>query len=200
VRKALIAFALLGLMASAAFAQGTYRVDYYSNVAGGGAKDAENEIRIVNVGSAGSPLTSPVGDVCASIYVFDDSQEMIACCGCRLSPNQFASASVGPKATGKPGTSVSGVVKIVSTAAPFLTGGSNSCSPADAITGADAEAVRVFATRAQVTGGLLFVTESETLPSPLSAEEAQFLPTACSLVRATGRARHACSCSTPGNG
>ena len=200
MRKRLFIIALLGLMASAAFAQGTYHVDYYFDVAGGGSKAAEGVIRVVNVGAAGSPLTTPLGDVCASVYVFDDSQEMIACCACRLSPNQFAAATVGPKATGKPGTSVSGTVKIVSTTAPFLGGGTNSCSPADAISGADAEAVRVFATRVQVTGGLLFVTETETLSSPLSAAEAEFLPSACSLLRATGRAKHACSCSTPGNG
>src|SRR5574337_806464 len=102
-------------------------VDYFSNNPGPGGA-ADQQIRLVNFGAAGTPLTSPTGDVCANIYVFDANQEMVACCSCRITPNGVISLSVANGLTNNPVTSVvpvNGDVKIVSTAAA----GSTPCDP-----------------------------------------------------------------------
>ncbi len=80
MKKLLTLMALLIMAAIPALAQGPingpYLVDYFSNNVGA----ADQTVRLVNFAAAGTPLTSPVGDVCANIYVFDANQEMIACC------------------------------------------------------------------------------------------------------------------------
>ena len=84
-------------------------------------------IRIINTGTLGTPLTSPVGDICANIYVFDNNQEMIACCAEQITPNELDSAAVGTQLTANPLTSVvpaAGVFKIITTA-PVPAGGCN---------------------------------------------------------------------------
>lgn len=194
--KARVVFGLL-LMLSAipALAQGTYFVDYYANNSGPVTGAPDQTIRIINVGTAGTPLTSPVGDVCASFYVFDNAQEMLACCSCRLTPNELASASVGFNLTSNPITTVvptAGVIKIVAQTA------AGTCSETSPITGADATTVAVFGTHLQSTAGATFVTESEKLASPLGAAEAGFLSTACSFAHYLGSGRGTCSCSAPG--
>ena len=199
MRRAVMMVAAVVLVASAAFAQGSYYVGYYSNVAGKDTKTLENVIWIVNVGVGGDPLSSPVGDVCASLYVFDSKQEMIGCCACYLTPNQVAYASVGRKPTGKPGTSFAGAVSIVSAAA-VPPGGSSSCAPTIFATNADANLVRVFGARVQATDTGVFITESESVPSALSSAQNQFLPTACSFLLGIGRNNQICSCSSPGTG
>ena len=50
-----------------------------------GTGDGDNVVRIVNDTSK---------EMCALIYVFDDDEEMGACCGCVLSPNKLISLSV----------------------------------------------------------------------------------------------------------
>jgi hypothetical protein len=126
---------------------------------------------------------------------------MIACCPCRLTPNELASTSIGFRLTNNPVTSVvppAGVVKIVTSTAPFLGGGAGSCNPIDTITAADASVARVFGTHIQVTGGASYVTETEKLPSPLSADEAAFLPLTCAFVQYLGSGKGTCSCVVPG--
>ena len=75
MKKLLVVLGVLVLMSSAAFAQGTYFVDYYANNVD---KGFDQIIRVVNTGLNGTPLTSPVGDICANYYVFDNQQEMAA--------------------------------------------------------------------------------------------------------------------------
>jgi hypothetical protein len=58
--------------------------------------------------------------------------------------------------------------------------------------------VQVFGTHIQVTGGASYVTETEKLPSPLSADEASFLPTACSFALYLGSGKGTCACLSPG--
>ena len=71
MKKLLVVLGVLVLMSSAAFAQGTYFVDYYANNTGPNGT-FDQWIRVVNVGLNGTPMTSPVGDICANYYVFDD--------------------------------------------------------------------------------------------------------------------------------
>ena len=195
MRKLLVVLGVLALVPGLAFAQGTYYVDYYSNNAGPVPGAPDQTVRVINVGLGGTPLTSPTGDICANIYVFDNNQEMIACCAERITPNELDSASVGNQLTNNPVTSVvpwAGVIKIV------LTPAGTTCNATAALSGADADWGVAFATHLQVTGDATFVTETELLPSNLSSYEAGFLPQACSFAKYLGSGKGTCTSSTPG--
>jgi hypothetical protein len=194
MKKLLVVLGLLVLVPGLAFAQGTYYVDYYANNAGpSGAFD--QSISFINVGTLGTPPTSPVGDICVIGYVFNADQEMIECCAGRLSPNQLATAFVGANFTSNPLTSVvptSGVIKIVLTPPP--TGG---CDPTAPLTGTDASLAVVTVAHLQEPGVALFVTETEKHHQILGADEAAFLPQACSFTLFVGSGKG--QCTLPGN-
>lgn len=70
---------LLG--AATALAQDkVYALSYFSNAHTTGAPDAV--LRLVNDGNVSD--SSPAGDLCASIYVFDSTEELQECCSCRI--------------------------------------------------------------------------------------------------------------------
>ena len=206
MKKLLLILGLLVLVPGLALAQSltaaTYYVDYYSNNAGPVPGAPDQIVRIINVGVLGTPLTSPTGDICANIYVFDNNQELIACCAQRITPNELDSASVGTQLTNNPVTSVvppAGVIKIALTPAGTKcdpTGSLGTPAPVDppAIAGLGV----VFATHLQVTGGATFVTETSLSPAPLGNAEALFLPTACSFAKYLGSGKGICTSSTPG--
>lgn len=197
MKKLLVVLGVLVLVPGLAFAQASYFVDYYSNNPGPVTGAADQVVRIINVGATGTPLTSPAGDICANIYVFDNNQEMIACCAERITPNELDSASVGTQLTSNPVTSVvppAGVLKIAITLAGA------SCDPrTDDLTTASTSYAVAFGTHLQSTGGATFLTETEKLSSPLSTAEAGFLETACSFARYLGSGKGTCSSSVPGH-
>jgi hypothetical protein len=190
MKKLLMVVALLALVPGVAFAQATYYVNYYANNTGPGA-NFDQIVRIINVGKLGTPMTSPVGDICLDIYVFDANQELITCCDQLITANELDSASVANQLTNSPVTSfvpASGVIKIAATPGPCGT----------PLTQSDASLAAVFATHLAVTGGATYVTETELQPSPLSTDEALFLPQACTFARYVGSGRAYCSTSAPG--
>jgi hypothetical protein len=199
MKKLLVVLGLLLLVSSVpAFAQ-SYFVDYYSNNIN--PLTADQVIRAINVGAFGTPMTSPVGDICQNVYVFDNNQEMIACCACRLTPNELSSAAVGAQLTNHAltGTApVAGVVKIAFTTVP-----AGGCKAETAVLGAGAAAAglaAVFGTHLQAeppsSPTALFVTETSKLPQTLGPDEALFLPQACSFVRYLGSGNPGtCSCT-----
>ena len=199
-------FAILGILVLVpcfALAQGSYFVDYYSNnfapqrtgngyILPGGGYD--QMIRIINVGTLGTPLTSPVGDICANVYVFDANQEMLACCAARLTPNELASAYVGRQLTSNTVTTVvppSGVIKIVLAQPP----GPN-CTPTTIGATPDAGLGVVFGTHLQKESNYLFVTETQKQSSTLSSQEQGFLQLACSFALYIGSGQGTCDIST----
>ncbi len=203
MKKLFVVLGVLLLVAALPMAAQSYLVDYYSNNVGPVPGAADQLVRLVNVGIAGTPLTSPRGDICSNIYVFDNAQEMIACCACRTTPNELATASVGLQLTSNPITSViptAGVIKIVNT---FPSPG---CDPT-AWYDTDASVADLyklgdpvvgFATHLQATGGATFVTESNIPTAYLSRDEAEFLQTACAFGLYLGSGKGTCSCSVPG--
>jgi hypothetical protein len=203
--KKLLVLAGILLLVSAvpAFAQldagdpPTFFADYYANNAGPVPSATDQVVRIINSGLYGTPLTSPVGDICANIYVFDNNQEMISCCSCRITPNGLASASVGLQLTNNPVTSVvpaAGVIKIVAT--PLK----RTCDPTARIdpSTADDDLAVVFGTHVQTTAGTTSVTETNIGVAPLGSYELDFLPTACTFAQYLGSGKGTCGCSVPG--
>ena len=86
------------LLAGSALAQGdksVYFTTYYANANVAGAPDST--LRIVNDGYS--------GNLWASFYVFDDSQELQECCSCRVSADGLLSESVNNELLANPLTS-----------------------------------------------------------------------------------------------
>lgn len=207
MRKLLVVLGFLLLAASPMLAQigtaqdSTYMIQYFSENQGPVPGAPDQVIRLENVGLFGTPLTSPRGDVCSNIFVFDNNQEMIACCACRTTPNELATASVGHQLTNNPVTSVvpsAGVIKIVNGTVP--PGG---CDPTAFTVGTQpAPSITGYATHLQATGAATYVTETRIPNVGLLAldtgGELEFLATACSFARYLGSGKGTCSCTVPG--
>lgn len=91
-----------------------YQVSYYANATATAYGD--QTIRIVNPGLSGSPLTTPIGNVCADIYVYDAAQKLQECCGCVLTPNDLLTLSLANNLLQNPANGAvptSGVIKLV---------------------------------------------------------------------------------------
>jgi hypothetical protein len=90
-----------------------YMLGYYSHANTAGVPDGT--LRLVNDGNQGD--TPPGGDLCASIYVFDNNENMQECCSCLVTPNGYLSLSVDTSLTHAPTNPVilhTGVIKVVS--------------------------------------------------------------------------------------
>jgi len=203
MKKLLVIAAVMIMAAIPTLAQTSpVMIDYFSNNPGPGGA-ADQQIRLVNFGAAGTPLTSPVGDVCANVYVFDANQEMVACCSCRITPNGLISLSIANGLTNNPVTSVvpvNGDVTIVST----LAAGATACSPLTYNAG-PIDSTAGFGTHLQVSGGTAtgtFITETNLatpriLAAPADPEapaEAGFLLQACQFARYLGSNKGVCTC------
>jgi hypothetical protein len=202
MKKLLVVLGILALVPCLALAQGTYYVDYYSNNNyATGANGIDQVIRIINVGTLGTPMTSPSGDICANVYVFDANQELLACCAQRLTPNELASARVHVDLTSNTVTQIvppSGVIKIVLAPPPGPT-----CLPTTIGSPADASLGAVFGTHLQHEGtgtnlASLYVTETQKSPSVLSGLEEGFLQLGCSFALYIGSGQGTCTISAPG--
>src|SRR5215467_6018660 len=110
-------------LGSMVFAQGisdVYQVSYYSNNAPSpGVAHADAAVRVINTGQQGTPISTGHGTVCADIYVFDNTQEMLECCACKITANGLLELSIKNNLfqnplTGLAGISDKGVIKIVS--------------------------------------------------------------------------------------
>jgi hypothetical protein len=199
MKKLLVLVAVLIMAAIPSTSQtSAYMIDYFSNNPGPGGA-ADQQIRLVNFAAQGTPLTSPVGDVCANVYVFDANQELVACCSCRVTPNGLLSLSLANGLTNNPVTSVvpvNGDVKIVSTAAL----GAAACTPLTN-NGGILNSTVGFGTHLQTSGGSAagaFITETPlaTLPVEVvsNGPEGPFLLQACQFARYLGSSKGVCSC------
>jgi hypothetical protein len=105
---------LLGIASGSALAQSEnsyYFTTYFANNVSA-APDAT--LRIVNDGDSAA---NPNGTLYASIYVFDDSQELTECCSCPITADGLLSESVRNQLTANPLTSIKpsrGVIKVIS--------------------------------------------------------------------------------------
>jgi len=183
------------LCAGSAMAQlpdDTYFVTYYSNA----QSTPDATVRIDNPG-ADAGL-----NVCADIYVFDNTEEQLECCGCLLTPDGLRTLSVNRNLTANPANGIkpkTGVIKIVS-AAPNL--GANGCDPtggASLLGGFPNNIVptpdlRSWATHVQFSPNGL--TEEEFADSTLIQTELNNLQETCFIHRQTGSGRGVCTCGT----
>jgi hypothetical protein len=192
----LFATALMLLLAGNAFAQGDgtfYFVTYFSNANTAGAPDGT--LRLINDGSPSTALGKgfqPNGTLYASIYTFDDSQQMQECCNCLVSPDGLLSESVDNNLmsntlTGGREETNRGVIKILSTTNPDPTNNVLKTGLRGTMTHIQAPV--------SLGNPLYYVTESPLARSNLSSAEIQDLQITCGFVMYLGSGQGVCSCT-----
>jgi hypothetical protein len=176
----------------------SYQVTYYSNALVPGAPDGT--VHIVNPGTSlttidanGKPIN---GRLCADVYVLNNDQQVVECCGCTLTPNSERTLSINRDLLGNPvnpaNVTPDGVIKIVSaafnvTTFPF-------CRP-DRPNIVPTAALRSWATHIQAQPGPVFPeTEEEFAAAPLSDFELSNLENQCSAIFTSGSGPGVCRC------
>ena len=204
----------LGLLLSMAFAivllggnalaqnvgdNSVYFVTYYSYANTAGVPDSV--MRLVNDGdtSTGEVEGVPNGNLWASIYVFDDSQELQECCSCAVSADGLLSESVNKNLTANELTGraerTRGVIKVISSASndptnnapkPGLRGGQFTWDIAANVRDVSSKAVDEF---------LVFPKETPLHDSNLVPAEKTGLEGSCSFAMTLGSGSGVCSCT-----
>jgi hypothetical protein len=182
ILAALAVVALLGV--SSAVAQSfpdTYQVNYYSNAHTTGAPDGK--VRVDN------PGTNNGTDLCADVYVFDNTEELIECCGCNLTPDGLRTFSIN-SALQNPNAAHPSWGKCDPTGGFSFTNNSGNIAPT-----AD---LRAWATHIQNRGpsGAFPATAEEFQDSTLATWELAYLQKACFGIRQLGSGRGVCHCGT----
>lgn len=191
--------AILCLAAGIAAAQGpqeaanTFQVNYYSNF----GSSPVATIHIVNPGTAATTLNAdgvPTnGSLCADVYVYNDDEELLECCACKLTPDSERTLSLKLDLLKNPingrNVTTDGVLKIVSTATvggicPFPSG-DTTITPTPGLT--------AWGTHTQYNGGGYPETETEFQAAPLSTFEFEYNERGCSAV-AGGSGAGVCTC------
>jgi hypothetical protein len=161
-------------------------VDYYSG-AGGFPPTFAGALRVSNPGSIDG--TSPAGDLCALIYVFDSKQHMMECCGCKVTPDGLLTLAIQRNLLSNPNNpgpgSSSGLIKIVSSA-PNASGG---CNPA--IIAAQG-LLDAWGAHFHPTGSVLIETQSRRID--FSAADVSRLENVCGVIRSNSSGHGICTC------
>jgi hypothetical protein len=181
----MFAVAAMALMFSGnALAQGdnsVYFVTYYSNNVSGAP---DGTLRFINDGDTGNTLW-------ASIYVFDDSQELQACGACPITPDGLLSEDVKTELTNNPITGrvpTRGVIKTIS---------SCSSSPTEV---SPAPGLRGWATHIQASSKTVFATtEAPVADSNLSEGEVSLLENLCYYAGLLGSGQGTITCTPEDN-
>ena len=192
--------AIVFLPAAVASAQEDfYYLTYYSFANTAGFPSAT--VHIVNPGTSltkinanGRPLN---GNMCADIYVLNNDQQVVECCGCLLTPDSERTLSINLNLLGNPDnvrlTTTDGVIKTIS--APQ----NPTCDPTgDRSPVKPTPALRLWATHLQ--GGsvpsLVTETEEEFAMAPLSSNELLNLENQCSAIFTSASGPGVCTCGS----
>jgi hypothetical protein len=217
------------LMSPAAFAQSAqfdrtgdidaYYIGYFGNANVAGFPDSQ--VNIVNTGSTGGysvlDFKTPVGDLCANIYVFKSDQEMVECCSCYTTPNGQIQLSTNVDLTSNPlqnsatvPNPVAGVLKIVSSdpissgtcTQSATAGGVTSTLPVAATDYQPDGSLRTWNTHSRRTTATLFtVTEIPFRPARLDSRGSELskLQAQCFFIWNSGSGKGRCTCGTEPN-
>jgi len=180
-----------------AFAQDPiYFVTYYSNANTTGAPDAA--LRIINDGASSTAQLEgvPNGVLYASIYVFDDSEEMQECCNCKVTPDGLLSESVNKQLTANELTgraeNTRGVIKVIGSKTPDAT--NNVLGP-----GLHGWMTQILGSQVNLAtskwSGPFVISQTDLAPSALSAAELAALQESCSLAITLGSGYGTCTCT-----
>jgi hypothetical protein len=188
------------LLAGSALAQNVgdksvYFVTYYTNANIAGVPDST--LRIVNDGSASTAEVEgvPNGNLWASIYVFDDSQELQECCNCYISADGLLSEAVDRELLANPLTGKVnhvGVIKVI---------GSKGNDPTNNIPTAGLRgsitydiATNVATSKKPAVAAYLAIEHPLADANLVAAEQAS-LQNSCSFAITLGSGAGVCSCT-----
>jgi hypothetical protein len=180
--------------ATAAFAQqdGVFQVGYMSNLLIG-----DSYLNISNDGVVNG--FDPAGRLCANIYVFDPSEELIACCACQVTPDGLRSLSAKQDLVSNtltPGVPGSIVIKLIGSLP--VAGACNAAAPGALSTGILAWNTNLHQT---TVDGTYYGTEVELSQATLSATELAKVTAFCGFIQANGSTFGICkSCRFGGLG
>jgi hypothetical protein len=174
-----------------------YFVTYYSNANTTATSDAKTKVsvsapsavlRIVNDGDASTAETEgrPNGNLWASIYVFDDSQELQECGTCFISADGILSEWVNSELLSNPLTgkvNYTGVIKVISSSNP---------DPTNNVLKAG---LHGWATHIQNAASYWAVTETPLADSNLVAAEQTALQDSCSFAITLGSGAGTITCT-----
>jgi hypothetical protein len=170
-----------------------YALGYYNNANTVNVPDGT--LRLVNDGAQGG--TSPGGDLCASIYVFDNNENMQECCSCKVTPNGYLSLGVNSNLTANNAPNVRltrGVIKVLSMTPPQ----NGACDPTF---DAPIIGIRGWLTHITRIGGLEVDVEElkDSTLNTLDPQEERDLVEDCGVILSTGHGvTGVCSCADAG--
>ena len=187
----LTAALLITVFAAAQAQDAPYQVNFYANR--NNTAGADQFLRIINTGVVGNPLSADEGRICANIYAFDDTQEMLECCSCPITANGLLTLSLVNNLMQNPLTGLpapaTGVIKIVGT------NQRPACDP----TAINIPVDGLVAWQGQVeqpTTGAFVTAITQYAPATLTPQESTFLGQACSFVQYLGSGKGVCTCGT----
>ncbi len=150
------------------------------------ANGPDTTMRISNPGLSGT-------DLCAMIYVFDQKQQLVECCGCPVSLDGLRVLSLRNDLMANPLTgiqSTDGVVEVI--AADHV--GNPNC---DASSINPSGIVAAWSTNLASTGnGTYAILEDNAALSPLSNQQLSASQAQCYFVKALGSGQGICSCGS----
>jgi len=171
-----------------------YYLTYYSDALVPGVSGT---VHIVNPGTAltkinanGRPLN---GNLCADIYVLNNDEQVVECCGCILTPDSERTINIHTNLLGNPDNpglvTNDGVIKTIS-ATP-----DPGCDPTgDRGAVRPTPSLRLWATHIQTVPAGFAETEEEFETAPLSSNELLFLENQCSAIFTSGSGPGVCTC------
>jgi hypothetical protein len=184
---------LITCFAAAQAQDAKYQVNWYAHRNNDVGADAF--LRIINTGVVGSPLSPNEGRICANIYAFDDTQEMLECCSCTVTGNGLLTLSLINNIMQNPLTGLpapeTGVIKIVGTvAAP-------GCDETNLVGQTLTNGLVAWQTQTESPSAHAFVSAiTQYAPATLTAQEQAFLGQTCSFVQYLGSGKGVCTCGT----
>jgi hypothetical protein len=172
----------------------SHLVAYASNL-----QFADSYVNITNTGVVNG--FDPAGGICANVYAFDPSEEMVACCACYVTPDGLRSVSAMQDLVSNtltPGVPGSIVIKLIAST-PIGT----SCDPATPTAATLKPGLRAWAAtpHQNTASGTFQMTENVFQGSVLSDTELAKLTSYCGFIRANGSGLGICkSCRLGGLG
>jgi len=168
----------------------TFSVAYFdASIVPVGTAGPDESIRIVNPGVQST--ASVLGDLCANIYVFDNTQELKECCSCPVTANGFIRLSVNANLTRNPGNGVPfdiGSVAVV----PSVLSSSTTCDPTSV---SPVPSLDVWSTHIANRGAGFRLVETLAPSTPLSTSELSGLQNVCGFIVANQSGAGICTCS-----
>ena len=143
---------------------------------------------VVNLTNAGTRNGfDPDGGICANVYAFDPSEEMVACCACYVSPDGLRSLSVKQDVVNRtltPGMPAGVTIKLLAST-PLA---NSTCDPTSAAPGNLEAGMRSWGTSLHLnTPAVQYqVTENPGSFVRLSTSELTKLTTFCGFIKANG--------------